>query len=120
VVDPDELMRTAVRRALMQLGYRVIESPDADSAIGHFHAADPPVDAVILGGPIPDGGHRLFEALRSLKPDLAIVVGLDSSETAGAGPSGRLRDLKADGFVARPYEKGQLTKVLARVLGESD
>jgi PAS domain S-box-containing protein len=120
VVDPDELTRTAVRRALMQLGYRVIESPDADSAIGHFHAADPPVDAVILGGPIPDGGHRLFEALRSLKPDLAIVVGLDSPETAGADSLGRLRDLKADGFVARPYEKGQLTKVLARVLGESD
>ncbi len=119
LVDPDELVRSSVRRALTQMGYRVLEAPDADSAIAYFRAADPPVDAAILGGAILDGVHRIFEKLKNLKPDLAILIGLDSAEIVGDESLARLRELKADGFVNRPYERDQLAAVLARALGES-
>lgn len=119
IVDPDELVRSSARRALTQMGYRVLEAPDADSATTQCRAADPPVDVVILGGAIPDGVHRAFKELKSLKPDLAVVVGLDSAEIVGADSGATVRSLLADGFVSRPYERDQLATVLARVLGES-
>lgn len=119
IVDPDELMRSSVRHALTQMGYRVVEAPDADSATTQLRAADPPVDAVILGGAVSDGVHRAFEKLKSMKPDLAVVVGLDSAEIVGADSAALARSLLADGFVARPYGRDQLATVLAQVLAES-
>src|SRR5207244_2616586 len=53
IVDDEEIVRTALKRALTRFGYKVLEAMDGPTAMAAMQGANPPVDLVILDMVLP-------------------------------------------------------------------
>jgi CheY-like chemotaxis protein len=74
VVEDDSLVRSMVRRALSEAGFRVIEAANGDEAIALVQSDSAGVDAVLTDLAMPElGGRELAQRLRAGWPDLPVV-----------------------------------------------
>jgi two-component system, cell cycle sensor histidine kinase and response regulator CckA len=73
VVDDDAYVRASTSRLLRSLGYRVIESGDADSALVALRA-NPGIDLLVTDVVMPkQDGRQLVGAARRERPDLKVL-----------------------------------------------
>lgn len=113
IIDDEEIVRTALKRALTRFGYKVLEAMDGPTAMAAMQAADPPVDLVILDMVLPGGGAGVFELLKAVRPDVKVLVSSGYSPDAEAVQGLAAR---ADGFLPKPYEIPELKAAVSKAL----
>ena len=114
VVDDEPAIRVSMRRVLERRGYRVLVAADGREALGVFLREREALRVVVTDLMMPEmGGLALVQALRELKPELAIlaVTGLEGVEQREA-----LRALGVTGLLPKPYSPMELCEALRREL----
>lgn len=120
VLDDEEAICTLVSYALESLGYEVVETHDALTAIERYTEAlraGRRFDVVISDLTIPGGigGEEAVRRLREIDPDIKAIV------STGYSCDPILAEFRAHGFCAviqKPYEIEALSRMIAEVLGE--
>src|SRR5437773_1027948 len=113
IVDAEETVRTALKRALTRFGYRVPEAVDGPTAMAATPCAHPPADLVILDMVLPGGGAGVFELLKAVRPDVKVLV------SSGYSPDAEVVQglaARADGFLPKPYEILELKAAVTKAL----
>lgn len=112
VVEDNRPERRMMARILARQGYGVVEAADADEALqsGALHEVDLLLSDVWMPG---RDGLELARALRSLRPDLPILLtsGYVSEELMSA-----LREDHTLAFLPKPFLPEQLTRLVARAV----
>ena len=117
-VEDEELNRTLLRAVLQRApdprlrSASLLEARTLGQARGIL--TEEAIDLVLLDVRLPDGsGLDLVREIKSLKPDLGVVV-----MSASVLPEEREEAVRAgcDAFVAKPYVPGELLATLQRVL----
>ncbi|HWZ27829.1 MAG TPA: response regulator [Gemmatimonadales bacterium] len=111
VVDDEAIVRSSLKRALTRYGHRVLEAQDGPSALTALQSARPPVDLVILDLVLPGGGAGILELLKATQPGLKVLVssGYSPDHDVVKGIENR-----ADGFLQKPFEIGDLRKAVGK------
>ncbi|GFO66992.1 hypothetical protein GMLC_05710 [Geomonas limicola] len=110
LADDEEHVLLVVRTMLTALGFSVIEAVNGQDALEKYriHAREISLVVADLGMPVMDG-YQLIRELKSLRPDLPIVVssGFGDAEVAASIPREQIV-----GVVCKPYTFEQLREVL--------
>jgi PAS domain S-box-containing protein len=117
VVDDEETVRSVARLVLERQGFAVVEAVDGVEAVELFRKQGSQIRLVVLDMTMPKmSGEEAFRALRSLDPDVRILLssGYNEQEAvnhfAGRGLSG---------FIQKPYTSSELTDRVFQILGET-
>ena len=110
LIADDDLGILDAMRALLSRGYEVVTARDGEEALERV--ASGPVDLVILDllMPLLDGESTLVRLRENGFRGAIIVV------SAHADRLGRTRLLGADDFLAKPFEFGELERMIERLL----
>jgi CheY-like chemotaxis protein len=113
VVDDEEVVRTAARSMLAHRGYRVMLASNGVEALDCVRR-HPDVAAVLLDWTMPlMGGEEAAREIRSLRPDLPIVVATGFSYAEAAA---RFDGLGISGFVQKPFKTSVLVQEIESTL----
>jgi CheY-like chemotaxis protein len=114
VVEDDEQVRRATRTLLEMLGYDVVEASDGLDALDVFRSHAPTIDAVLLDVVMPrQSGRATLPALRAIR-EVPVVV---TTGSATGDEHAEWRALGAHALLAKPYDLGELSNVLADAIG---
>lgn len=109
VIDDEENMRELCKDILEPLGYNVVLSSDGEEGLKTFREIKESVSLVILDMIMPKvSGSEVFQALRSIKPDVKVILCSGYSHEGFAGIDKLLKS-GASGFIQKPFT----TKTLA-------
>lgn len=112
LVEDENLIRWAVAETLTDAGHRVIEAPDAATALRAAGQTAEPFDVVLLDFRLPDSDDlSLVEGIRRLAPASAIVM-----MTAFGTPQ-MIEAAKALGVyavIAKPFDMGVLEDLVVK------
>lgn len=117
VVDDEETVLTVTTRLLERLGYRVVRARNGREAVSYARTAGVAMDAVILDldMPVMDGASA-FPLLRAERPGVPIVV-CSGYELDPGSP--RLRGIVPDAYLAKPFRRDALARVLREAIDRS-
>lgn len=112
VVDDEEHVSEMISRMLQHLGYKVLVVHSGQEALALI-GKKTRIDAVILDMNMPTmSGKETFERLKEIRPDVRVVVSTGySNESLEPTPLNNL----VDGFLQKPYQMEELSKVLREV-----
>ena len=117
VVEDDEAVRRATRSLLELLGYDVIEAVDGVAAVDVFRRdaiTTQEIDAVLLDVVMPrQSGRATLPALRAIR-EVPVVI---TTGIATDDDHDEWRALGAHALLAKPYDLGELSNVLADAIG---
>jgi PAS domain S-box-containing protein len=117
VVDDEEHVREMICRMLDTLGYNVEFVESGQEAIDLVKKKES-FDLVVLDMNMPTmSGKETFFKLKEIKPDLRVVISTGYSNTSLEPTT--LNEI-ADGFLQKPYQMEELSKVLRDVFDEKD
>ena len=115
VVEDDAAVRALVARALVALGYQVIETEDGLEALAAFERCGGRIDVLLTDVRMPRmGGHELAQQLRERAPGLAILY--------VSGYADDYRQIQQDArqpaalFLQKPFTAEQLGRKMREVL----
>jgi CheY-like chemotaxis protein len=116
MVEDTPLVRSAVKRMLTSLGYKVIDAstgPEALAVLQSDEAIDLLFTDMILPGGL--GGNELALTAQSLRPDIRILLtsGYTQTQALPTAPDGST-NLP---LIAKPYTKAELAERLAQIFG---
>jgi CheY-like chemotaxis protein len=113
IVDPDLMVRYALRLVLEDQGHAVMEAASGEEALAALRRVA--FDAVITDMILPDmKGIATIRAIRALARDLPILT-MSSGQHAFAPDAAR--DFAAvDDLLAKPFETDELIDALARTM----
>jgi PAS domain S-box-containing protein len=107
LVDDEELVRMSTADMLTELGYAVVEAGCAEEALKLFDAGER-IDLVVTDHLMPGmNGTALADVLRSLRPDLPVLLVSGYAETDGLDPT--LPRL------TKPFRRDELAASLAQL-----
>jgi two-component system, cell cycle sensor histidine kinase and response regulator CckA len=115
LIDDDDGARTAARRMIERLGYRVVAVADAREAITIFEANPQRFRCAVLDLAMPVlDGEQCFRELRRVRPELPVIFasGSDQGEVAA-----RLADSPGAAFLQKPYLRAALEAKLRDLIG---
>jgi signal transduction histidine kinase/ActR/RegA family two-component response regulator len=114
VVEDDDTVRNAAVEVLREIGYQVLEAPDAMEAV-RLLADRGGVDLLFTDVGLPGGvnGRALADAARNINPALKVVLttGYTRESTISAG-----RMAEEEHFLAKPFTLQQLEEKIREVL----
>jgi CheY-like chemotaxis protein len=114
VVDDNEDLRQIAVQQIKEMGYRVLEAPDAAQAL-ELISSGTPIDLLFTDIVLPGGidGRALAWAAREVRPQLKLLFtsGFADLEVGGEGPP----DVE---MLAKPYRRATLAHALHRVLAK--
>ena len=114
VVEDDSLVRSMVRRALNEAGFRVIEAANGNEALALVQSDTAGVDAVLTDLAMPElGGRELAQRLLAEWPDIPVVFmsGYTNDDVARRG----LLEAGVP-FLEKPLSPEALTRKMRQVL----
>jgi PAS domain S-box-containing protein len=119
VVDDDDTVRTVTRHMLERSGFTVLTARDGTEGVAAFAGARDRIALVLLDLTMPAlGGEEVFRAMRSIRPDVRVVLmsGYSSHQLAARYGSEGLA-----GFIQKPFRFEELEACLtaASALGRS-
>ncbi len=115
VVDDEEIVLETVTKMLERLGYAVIPAPSGQEALDLFREHRERIDMVILDLVMPGvSATEIMRAIKTSRPEVKVVLSSgfrldnlqDETQTNGS-----------DGFIAKPYSMGDLSKAVQAALG---
>jgi CheY-like chemotaxis protein/phosphoribosyl 1,2-cyclic phosphodiesterase len=117
VVDDDAEVLTLLTRVLEQAGHRVEASPSSQAALKQIPVSRP--DCVITDIMMPDmDGFELTRRLRA-RPELADMKIIVLSAKSYDFDRRRAKELGADGYVTKPFEREALLEVIKEVVSST-
>ena len=115
LVDDDPVLLETAEAMLEELGYRVYTAQDGLAALDCWKAHPGEVALVLLDLTMPRmDGHQTFLALRSLSPDLPVII------SSGYDATQSLQSLQGPGmpsFLHKPYSIKELRQAVEASLG---
>ena len=114
LVDDEEIVLEVGEQLLAKLGYRVLTAKGGMEAVRLCESDGRRIDAVILDMIMPGlGGGETFDALRSIDPDVRVLLssGYSFNEEAGA-----ILKRGARGFIQKPFSLSALSKKIREVI----
>jgi two-component system NtrC family response regulator len=112
LVEDENLIRWAVSETLTSAGHRVIEAPDAATALRAVGQASEPFDVILLDFRLPDSDDlSLVERIRPQAPSSALVM-----MTAYGTPqmAEHAKQLGVFTILAKPFDVGVLEDVIVK------
>ena len=115
LVEDEDQVRLIAKMLLKRFGFNVLEAVNGKEALELYqkNAADITLVFTDMGMPVMDG-YELFHKLKSLNPELPIIV---SSGYGDAEVSSRIGSDNIAGLISKPYNPDQLREVLKGVVG---
>jgi PAS domain S-box-containing protein len=117
LVDDDETVRSVAQHMLERSGFTVMTACDGREGVSMFEANRDVISLVLLDLTMPAlGGEEAFRAMRSMRPDIRVVLmsGHSSHELAARyGGEGMA------GFIQKPFRLEELEVCLRTVLGQT-
>ena len=117
LVEDEDQIRDIARSFLEMFGFTVLEAVNGREALEMYQKNATEITLVVtdMGMPVMDG-YELFHKLKSLDPELPIVV---SSGYGDAEVSARIGSDNIAGIISKPYNPSQLREVLKMVVSGS-
>jgi PAS domain S-box-containing protein len=114
VVEDEQILRSAVSKALRKSGFVVMEATDGSAAIELLRTHEDRIDAVLLDFTLPGISSReVFEETQRMRPELKVIVtSAYSKDTVDASFTG----LKVEHFIRKPFQLGEIAQLLGEVL----
>jgi two-component system cell cycle sensor histidine kinase/response regulator CckA len=114
VAEDDEMIREFTETLLNSLGYRVLTTPDGQSAVETFRRKGREIDLVLLDMMMPGkNGKETCEEIRGIRPDVKVLF-------ASGYPEDMIesRGLAVEGvdFLRKPFPPGDLARKLREIL----
>ncbi len=117
LVDDEKCNIVVTKEILESLGYRVMGAGCGQEAIAIYMEKGREIDLVILDLIMPGmGGGKAFETLRSINPDLKVIL---SSGYSADGEARRIMEKGCNGFIQKPFRIADLSRKLRDVLERS-
>jgi CheY-like chemotaxis protein len=114
VIDHDERSRQLAEVLLTTDDYRVIVCSNGFRALDIYRQAGGAIDLVIIEVLMPQiGGEEIFDEIRCMRPDAAVVVSGGFSEPAKVSEM-LMKGL--NGFIPKPYRQDKLLQQVEAVL----
>ncbi len=114
LVEDEDQIRDIARSFLEMFGFTVLEAVNGREALEMYqkNAAEITLVVTDMGMPVMDG-YELFHKLKSLDPELPIIV---SSGYGDVEVSARIGSDNIAGIISKPYNPSQLREVLKSVM----
>ena len=110
VVEDDTIVRMLIVDVLQELGFRVLEAEDAQSALKFVKDAGNVIDLMMTDVGLPDmNGRDLATQVRGLRPQLPILFASGYAESVEVAPGMQL--------IAKPFSIDQLRDKVKAMLG---
>jgi PAS domain S-box-containing protein len=107
VVDDDAAVRTSTTRMLRTLGYEVLTAADGDEAEALVGRREGQLDVLVCDLAMPHkSGPEVAQAIKQLYPDIKVLF-------VSGYPRGAERELPAESFLQKPYDREALARKLA-------
>ncbi len=118
LVDDEELLRNSVADILNHLGYEVVTAFDGQDAVEYYQKFGKDVDLVIMDLTMPRlNGAESFKVIKEINPDVKVILSTGYSPT---DKTQKMLNAGVVGFIQKPYIARQLSKVIAKALGNSN
>lgn len=118
VIDDEADIRELCRDMLEPLGYTVLLSGSGSDGINLFRTMKDRISLVILDMIMPKmGGSEVFQALKTIKPDIKIILCSGYSHEGFAGIDKLLKS-GAVGFVQKPFTRHSIAQAIKKALSE--
>jgi DNA-binding NtrC family response regulator len=118
VIDDDPGTVRVLQRTLQAQGFSVITAGDGEHALGLVEQRKADIALCIVDMGLPDtSGDLLCAQLKKLMPSVPVVV---CSGYADAYSAQQVTDAGADGFLAKPFNREELSSAVRRALQGSD
>ncbi|HUQ01609.1 MAG TPA: ATP-binding protein [Kofleriaceae bacterium] len=110
LVDDEQLLRRAMRRALEHMGYDIIEAADGAAAVEAFRAHRGALAAVVLDHvmPVMTGGDA-YRVMRAIDPSVPVIM---TSGRLEEELELELRALGIETVMPKPFDLEELSRVL--------
>ncbi len=115
VVDDEESVREFIREVLRREGYGVLLASDGRAALALWEKNQDRIDAAIVDIMMPGmGGNDLLQQLKSLRPQMRVLLTSGYSEAEVRRLSAKYSDMK---FIQKPYTAQALAQAVASLIG---
>ncbi len=117
LVDDEQALLEITREMLQELGYKVLVASSGEEALEVYAGQDGRVDLVLMDLGMPGMGGRLcLERLLEMDPGAKVVI---STGYVDRGQEEEALGLGAAGFLAKPYQLGDLVAKIRQALGKA-
>jgi PAS domain S-box-containing protein len=114
LVEDNDMLRRMAAEMLDSLGYHVVEAADGVIALELFRAQHASIDLALVDMVMPNlDGRQTIAELRRIAPDLRVLL---CSGSFRSGPAQQIAE--ADGFLQKPFEMHQLSRLVAETLAK--
>lgn len=114
IVDDEEMMRITAKEILSYIGYDTIEAVNGKEGLEVFMKEHKKISAVLLDMVMPVmNGRECFIEMKKTDPDVKVII---SSGFLMDDSIDEIKKLGLDGFIKKPYQTLELSRVLAKVL----
>jgi two-component system, cell cycle sensor histidine kinase and response regulator CckA len=114
LVDDEEMIVEVSRELLEVLGYRVHVAKNGRDAVEIYKEKQGEINVIILDMIMPGmGGGETFEALKSINPDVRVIL------SSGYSINGKAKEIMNRGckaFIQKPFQMGDLSEKIKKVL----
>jgi PAS domain S-box-containing protein len=106
IVEDEETLRVSVSQMLRKRGFTVLEAPDGDVAVNLIRTQGADIGVLLLDLTLPGKSSlEVLEQLRQTQPDAKVIL---TSAFEWQNVDGRLRGLRHDTFIRKPYHVDEL------------
>jgi len=111
------MLRSVGCELLEDLGYTVFLAENGEHALEVYGANRDEISLVMLDMIMPRmGGKEAYLRLREQAPDLKVLF---CSGFSCEGTENELLEMGAGGFIQKPYNRSELSRAVARILGNA-
>ena len=114
IVDDDDMVREAIQRMLLQLGYQTIAASSGEEALEIYESSQTPIGAVILDVTMPGlSGIQTFHRLREIDTQVRVIV------STGDPYSPAVAEIEAQNLtnvIAKPFQAEELARAIQQAL----
>jgi len=114
IVDDEPLLRSAGKRLILGMGFRVITAANGAEAVAAFRMHQDLIALVILDVAMPVmSGVECFRRLKDIRNDVCVLI---ASGYAKSGDIDGLLAAGAAGYLGKPYDKRELYRAIGQAL----
>jgi two-component system, cell cycle sensor histidine kinase and response regulator CckA len=116
LVDDENMILSVGERMLRRLGFEVVTAADGVEAIELFQVLHKELICVVLDLSMPrKDGEEAYREMLAMRPDAVVIIASGyAQDQIGARFQGR----PPAGYIRKPYQLKDLSRVLAEALGE--